>query len=139
MVTALVLGVALTLGMPLLAPPLAIRSLERREHVRDLGRSRFAVLDPVEAAEGQDAEQVELWTARRSYAVDLTERGVGYRWLVSKDAGRDAVAPSLSGRGVELLRRLDEARTVPPPSGWRWRLRRTFWWKGYLRHPRTRP
>jgi len=138
-VTALVLGVALTLGMPLLAPPLAIRSLERREHVRDLGRSRFAVLDPVEAAEGQDAEQVELWTARRSYAVDLTERGVGYRWLVSKDAGRDAVAPSLSGRGVELLRRLDEARTVPPPSGWRWRLRRTFWWRGYLRHPRTRP
>ena len=138
-VTALALGVALTVGMPLLAPPLAIRALERREHVRDLGRSRFAVLDPVQAADGQDVDEVERWTARRSYAVDLTERGVGYRWLVSKDPGRDALAPSLSGRGVELLRRLDEARTVPPPSGWRWRMRRTFWWGRYVRHPRTRP
>ena len=138
-VTALVLGVALTIGMPFLAPPLAIRALERGEHVRDVGRTRFAVLDPVDVAPDGDAEQVAVWTARRSYAVDLAERGVGFRWLVSIRPGRDAVAPSLTGRGVELLRRLDEAREVPPPSGWRWRMRRTFWWGRYVRHPRSRP
>lgn len=138
-VTALVLGVALTVGMPLLAPPLAVRALERREHVRDVGRTRFAVLDPVEVAPDGDAEQAAVWTARRSYAVDLAERGVAFRWLVSVRPGRDALAPSLTGRGVELLRRLDEAREVPPPSGWRWRLRRTFWWGRYVRHPRSRP
>ena len=54
----------------------------------------------MEAGEGQAAEDVERWTARRSDAVDLTERCVGYRRLESKDPGRDAVAPSLSGRGV---------------------------------------
>jgi hypothetical protein len=138
-VTALVLGAALTIGMPFLAPPLAIRALERGEHVRDVGRTRFAVLDPVEVAPEDDADQAAVWTARRSYAVDLAERGVGFRWLVSIRPGRDAVAPSLTGRGVELLRRLDEAREVPPPSGWRWRLRRTFWWGRYVRHPRSRP
>ncbi len=138
-VTALVLGVALTLGMPFLAPPLAIRALERREFARDAGRARFAVLDPVEVAPGGDAEEAAVWTARRSYAVDLSERGVGFRWLVSVRPGRDAVAPSLTGRGVELLRRLDEERVVPPPSGWRWRVRRTFWWFRYVRHPRSRP
>jgi patatin-related protein len=168
-VTALVLGVALTLGMPLVAPPLAIRGLERREHERDAGRPRFVVLDalpvpvavPVpDGASGADAgaraggagavgagdgarvvgaEQLAAWTARRSYAVDLAERGVGFRWLVSIRPGRDDLAPSLTGRGVELLRRLDEAREVPPPSGWRWRWRRTFWWGRYARHPRTRP
>ena len=103
------------------------------------GGRRFAVLDPVEVAPDGDAEQVAVWTARRSYAVDLAERGVGFRWLVSIRPGRDAVAPSLTGRGVELLRRLDEAREVPPPSGWRWRMRRTFWWGRYVRHPRSRP
>jgi hypothetical protein len=137
-VTALVLGVVLTIGMPFLAPPLAIRALERRELVRDRGRVRFAVADPAEVGEGRTAEEVAAWTARRSYAVDLSERGVGYRWLVSKQPGRDAVAPSLTGRGVELLRRLDEARVVPPPSGLGWRLRRTFWWARYVAHPRRR-
>jgi hypothetical protein len=138
-VTALVLGFALTIGMPFLAPPMAIRTLERGEHLRDAGRPRFAVLDPVEVADGRSADEVDVWTTRRSYAVDLSERGVGFRWLVSVRPGRDDRVPSLTGRGIELLRRLDEAHVVPPPSGWRWRMRRTFWWARYVRHPRRRP
>ena len=80
-----------------------------------------------------------MWTARRSYAVDLAERGVGFRWLVSIVPGGTPSRRRSTGRGVELLRRLDEARAVPPPSGWRWRVRRTFWWARYVRHPRSRP
>ena len=62
-----------------------------------------------------------------TYAVDLAERGVAYRWLVSSQPGADGRAPSLAPRGVEMLRRLDEARAVPPPGGVRWRLERRFW------------
>jgi hypothetical protein len=119
-VTAIVLGVGLGLLYPVLAPLAALRSMERREVVRDgqRGGTRFVVADPV----GSDVD-----TARRSYAVDLAERGVAYRWLVSSKPGADGRAPSLAPRGVEMLRRLDEARAVPPPGGVRWRLQRRFW------------
>jgi len=119
-VTAIVLGVGLGLLYPVLAPLAALRSMERREVVRDgqRGGTRFVVADPV----GSDVD-----TARRSYAVDLAERGVAYRWLVSSKPGADGRAPSLAPRGVEMLRRLDEARAVPPPGGVRWRLERRFW------------
>jgi len=96
-VTALVLGAALTIGMPFLAPPLAIRALERREHVRDVGRTRFAVLDPVEVAPDGGPGQAAVWAARRSYAVDRGGRGVGFRWRVPKRPGRRAVAAAPPG------------------------------------------
>ena len=66
-------------------------------------------------------------TAQRSYAVDLAERGVAYRWLVSAKPGVDGRQPSLAPRGAEMLRRLDEARAVPPPSGRGLAAARRFW------------
>ena len=92
-VTALVLGVALTLGMPFLAPPLAIRALERREHVRDLGRARFAVLDPVSLPDDAPS-QAAGWTARGRTPSTSASEGSGFRWLVSIRPGRDDLAPS---------------------------------------------
>lgn len=76
----------------MLAPLAALRSMERREVVRDgqRGGTRFVVADPV----GSNVD-----TARRSYAVDLAERGVAYRWLVSSKPGADGRAPSLAPRG----------------------------------------
>ncbi|GAA4403677.1 hypothetical protein GCM10023168_15410 [Fodinibacter luteus] len=128
-VTALVLGVALGLLYPLVAPLLALRGLERRELARDLERTgvRYAVADPVVLDDDSQREAYALATARRSYAVDLAERGVAYRWLVSTAPGIDGRRPSLAPRGAEMLRRLDEARAVPPPSGLRWRVRRAAW------------
>ena len=78
---------------------------------------RFVVADPVvldEPAEAGDAARYATATAQRSYAVDLAERGVAYRWLVSAKPGVDGQQPSLAPRGAEMLRRLDEARAVPP-------------------------
>ncbi len=131
-VTALVLGVGLGLLYPVFAPLASLRALEKREVVRDGERAgvRFVVADPVvldEPAEAGDAARYAVATAQRSYAVDLAERGVAYRWLVSAKPGVDGQQPSLSPRGAEMLRRLDEARAVPPPSGAGWRLRRRFW------------
>ena len=50
-VTAIVLGVGLGLLYPVLAPLAALRSMERREVVRDgqRGGTRFVVADPVDA------------------------------------------------------------------------------------------
>ncbi|MBM6398894.1 patatin-like protein [Phycicoccus sonneratiae] len=122
-VSALGLGLVLALGLPAVSPLLALRALERAEHRRDPEVRRFVVHDPV-AAGGRPADVVARWTAHRSYAVDLAERGVGYRWLVGDGAGPDGVAPCLRPRGVELLRRLDEGGG---PVTWRRRLRRVAW------------
>ncbi len=127
-VSALGLGFWLALGLPAVSPVIALRALERAELRRDgePGGTRFTVHDPVTAPAGRD-ETVARWTAERSYAVDLVERGVGYRWLVGDRAGSDGRAPSLRPRGVELLRRLDEARAAQAPTPWRRRLRRWAW------------
>jgi hypothetical protein len=90
---------------------------------------RFVVADPVVPPEGRDGAVVERATVQRSSAVDLAERGLGYRWLVSTRAGGDQRVPSLTGRGSEMLRRLDEARV--DPSGMKWRTRRVAWWAWY--------
>ncbi len=128
-VTSLVLGVALGLFYPFVAPVLALRAVERRELGRDLERAgrRFVVADPVPPADPGSTGAGELATASRSYAVDLAERGVGHRWLVSVSPGADGRSPSLAPRGAEMLRRLDEAREVPAPSGLSWRVRRASW------------
>ncbi|MEO5608209.1 MAG: patatin-like protein [Ornithinibacter sp.] len=99
---AMVLGVALTLALPLLAPLRAINAVEGREAVRDREVARFVGV----ADDGADPTA----TARRVYAEDLVDRGVGYRWLVSDSVGADGRAPSLSPRGRRLLQRLDHRR-----------------------------
>ncbi len=140
-VTCFALGVLLAGLLPLAAPVLVLRALERSEDARDASVARFTVHDPA-PSDGQDPTALARWTARRSYAVDLTERGLGYRWLVSPAAGTDGRAPSLRPRGVELLRRLDEARSPRPGPRWRRRLRRWGWRISALRgpdRPRRRP
>ncbi|QIM21165.1 DUF3376 domain-containing protein [Phycicoccus sp. HDW14] len=124
-VSALGLGLALAVGMPMVSPLLALRTLERAEHRRDPEARRFVVHDPV-ALPGHPEAVLVRWTAQRSYAVDLVERGVGYRWLVGDAPGPDGRAPSLRPRGVELLRRLDEDRDLRVLT-WRRRLRRVAW------------
>ena len=142
-VTALVLGVGLGLAYPVVAPILALRALERREVVRDRERAgvRFVVADPVvlDADHQGDPATDERATAERSFAVDLAERGVAYRWLVSASAGADGRQPCLAPRGAEMLRRLDEARAVPPPRGLRWRTQRTLWRTSRIRRHGARP
>lgn len=136
-VTALLLGVGLGLLAPVLAPLRVMRELERAEVQRDRQVARFVVGDPL-VEPGRDAALLARWTASRSYAVDLAERGVGYRWVVSREPGPDRRAPCLTARGTELLRRLDEARLDPPSAGWRWRARRVLWWVPAVRSRRRR-
>jgi patatin-related protein len=124
-VSALGLGVTLAVGLPATAPLLALRTLERAEHRRDPETRRFVVHDPV-APGDRPHPVVARWTAQRSYAVDLVERGVGYRWLVGDAPGPDGRAPSLRPRGVELLRRLDEDRDLRSLT-WRRKARRVAW------------
>ena len=113
---AVLLGVVLTLVLPLVAPYRALRAVELREAVRDRDVARLTV----DADEGADPAA----TARRAYAHDLVNRGVAFRWLVSDRAGDDGLAPSLSKRGRRLLAGLDKkqakrAAGVPEPVGQR--------------------
>ena len=99
---AVLLGLVLTLVLPLVAPHRALRSVEEREAVRDRDVARFTVESPG----GADPTA----TARRAYAHDLVNRGVAFRWLVSDAVGQDGLAPSLSKRGRRLLTTLDKGR-----------------------------
>ncbi|HSO64231.1 MAG TPA: patatin-like protein [Ornithinibacter sp.] len=101
-VSAALLGLVLTLVLPLVAPHRALRAVEEREAVRDRDVARFTV----EGSDGVDP----LATARRAYAHDLVNRGVAFRWLVSDAAGQDGLTPSLSKRGRRLLSALDTER-----------------------------
>ncbi len=100
--SAALLGIALTVALPLLSPLRAIRAAEAHEAVRDREVARLTV-EPVAGAD-------TAATAARAYAEDLVDRGVGYRWLVSGTAGADGRAPSLSRRGQRLLEHLDQGR-----------------------------
>ena len=52
---------------------------------------------------------------------------MGYRWLVSRDTGADGMKPCLTPRGVELLRRLDEAGDTRLRRDLGWRVNRVLW------------
>ena len=54
------------------------------------------------------------------------------RWVSAGSEALLAIEP-------EMLRRLDEARAVPPPRGLRWRTQRTLWRTSRIRRHGARP
>ena len=113
-VTALVLGVALTLGMPLVAPPLAIRGLERREHERDAGRPRFVVLDPVPVPERDAGRRGGSRAVRRVDRAAVVRRRPGRAGRRVPLAGVD---PARARRPGAVADRARGRAAAPPRRG----------------------
>lgn len=133
---AILLGVGLGAGYPLLAPFRALRDTERREVARARTVGPPSPTDLPHDGPGPDTDVAAVRS--RALAVDLATRGVAYRWLVSDRPAAGNRPPSLTRRGVRLERRvtavrfsldgtgpehttsdrtIPEARTGQPPHG----------------------
>ncbi len=104
---ALVLGVVLTLVVPVLAPLLALGRVRANE------RARAGKLPPFVASQADyDTEQPVPITPDRSYAIDLVHRDLAYRWWVDAKPGE---VPTLKPRGIRMRKFVDSGR--PPQEG----------------------
>ncbi len=103
---SIVLGVALALVFPLVAPFVALRRMEGREIVR--ARTVGPLLPPGDTDQGGTRSRHQ-----RAFAVDLVARGVAYRWLVSDTPAGDGGPPSLTRWGTGLETRVSKARSAP--------------------------
>lgn len=104
---AIVLGIVLTVVVPIVAPLLALRRVRAAERVRAGTIAAFVASQ----ADYASKEPVKV-TAEQSYAIDLVQRDLAYRWWVDAKPGQ---VPDLKPRGKRMHRFVDAGR--PPAEG----------------------